>query len=105
MRQSGKKINKVQLRRVRRLRGYTQQELAQLVGVGSSSLGMYEQGRRNPKRETLRRLCEVLQVSLEDLTAATGTQEQSQELLDEVQLCMKRGAEGYSASTACFSDR
>ena len=100
MRQSGKKINKVQLRRVRRLRGYTQQELAQLVDVGSSSLGMYEQGRRNPKRETLRRLCEVLQVSLEDLTAATGTQEQSQELLDEVQLCMKRGAEDYSASTA-----
>ena len=100
MRQSGKKINKVQLRRVRRLRGYTQQQLAQLVGVGSSTLGMYEQGRRNPKRETLHRLCEVLQVSPEYLTAAAGTQEQSQELLDEVQLCMKRGAEGYSASTA-----
>lgn len=100
MRQSGKKINKVQLRRVRRLRGYTQQQLAQLVGVGSSTLGMYEQGRRNPKRETLHRLCEVLQVSPEYLTVAAGTQEQSQELLDEVQRCMKRGAEGYSASTA-----
>ena len=40
----------------RRTRGLTQRELAALVGMSPSALGMYEQGRRVPGRRARERL-------------------------------------------------
>jgi transcriptional regulator with XRE-family HTH domain len=53
----------------RRLRGMSQQHLADLVGVTRSYISMIEGGRRPvDKRETLYGLCTALQVSVADLT-------------------------------------
>lgn len=83
------KINRTRLRLVRRRRGYTQKQLAQCLGLGESTVGMYEQGRRNPSRDTMHKLYEALQISPEFLTAEISTQECSEALLNEVAICLE----------------
>lgn len=46
-----------QLRALRRQAGLRQADLAAIIGVSASALGMYEQGRRRPGQAVLRRLC------------------------------------------------
>jgi len=48
------------LQKLRKDKGFTQAELAQLVGVSSRSIQNYELGARYPKRNILDKLCEVL---------------------------------------------
>lgn len=55
------------LRHLRKERGLTQQELAEKVMVAPSTIGMYEQGRREPDTSTLSKLCQVLHVSVDYL--------------------------------------
>ena len=50
------------LRALRKARGLTQQELGELLGVSTSAVGMYEQGRRAPDHRTLAELCRLFQV-------------------------------------------
>ena len=52
---------------LRREKGYTQAQLAQLLHISASALGMYEQGRRVPGAETLVELSTRLQVSVDYL--------------------------------------
>lgn len=55
--------------KLRLLRGnhMTQRELAKLLGVSSSAVGMYEQNRREPDLEILQRLSQIFGVSLDAL--------------------------------------
>lgn len=55
------------LRHLRKERGLTQQELAEKVMVAPSTIGMYEQGRREPDTSTLSKLSQVLHVSVDYL--------------------------------------
>ena len=52
---------------LRREKGYTQAQLAQLLHISASALGMYEPGRRMPGAETLVELSARLQGSLDYL--------------------------------------
>ena len=49
-----------QLRRIRGVLGLTQREMAAELGISSSALGMYEQGRRLPGPRTAARLAAYL---------------------------------------------
>lgn len=49
----------------------TQQELANTLRVSASTIGMYEQGRRSPDTETLNRLAEHFNVSVDWLLGRT----------------------------------
>lgn len=51
------------LRRLRKARGLTQQQLGKELGISASAVGMYEQGRRAPDHKTLSDLCRYFQVS------------------------------------------
>ncbi len=51
------------LRRLRKARGLTQQQLGKELGISASAIGMYEQGRRAPDHKTLSDLCRYFQVS------------------------------------------
>lgn len=55
--------------KLRLLRGnhMTQRELAKLLGVSASAVGMYEQNRREPDLELLQKLSQIFGVSLDDL--------------------------------------
>jgi len=55
------------LRRLRRLRGLSQREIAQAAGVTRSMVSSYEQGRTLPAVETLDRLLAALGASLTEL--------------------------------------
>ena len=62
MRDIGKNI-----RWAREQRGYTQEELAQLLFVTRQTVSNYETGRSRPDVETLTRLSELLDVEVTDL--------------------------------------
>lgn len=51
------------LRTLRKKHGMTQQELADALGVSASTIGMYEQGRREPENSTLTAICRLFHVS------------------------------------------
>lgn len=50
---------------LRKTRGYTQQQLADLLGVQRATISNYEIGRRSPHIKELARLAELLGVNLE----------------------------------------
>ncbi len=55
------------IRELRKNRGMTQSELAEMLGISSSSVGMYEQGRRQPDSEMILKICSVFGTSADYL--------------------------------------
>jgi len=60
------------LKLVRNLKNLTQQELGKKIGKNGSAIGLYEQGRRVPDINTLRKMTEVLDVSADFLLGITS---------------------------------
>lgn len=58
---------KDQLRAAREARGYTQQQIADLMGIDKSTYCGYETGKRQPDVQKLKLLCNILGVSGDDL--------------------------------------
>ncbi|WP_312644726.1 helix-turn-helix transcriptional regulator [Hydrogenoanaerobacterium sp.] len=67
------------LKELRKIKGLTQSQLAQQLGVSASAVGMYEQGRREPDHETLAKLCGFFRVS-SDFLLSTGAPAQQKDL-------------------------
>ena len=61
---------KERIREMRRQNGLTQAELAVKLGISASAVGMYEQGRREPDHEILRRMASVFHCSIDYLVGA-----------------------------------
>lgn len=57
----------LRLKTLRQKQGYTQAQLAELLGISTSAVGMYEQGRREPDNTLLKKICEVFSVSTDYL--------------------------------------
>jgi transcriptional regulator with XRE-family HTH domain len=55
------------LKRLRTERKITQSELGKLFGISSSTIGMYEQNRREPDAQTLIKIAEYFEVSTDYL--------------------------------------
>lgn len=55
------------LRRLRRDRGETQEELADALGVTTSSIGMYETGERIPRDEVKIKIAQHFNLSVGDI--------------------------------------
>ena len=53
------------LRQLRTAKGMRQAELAQKIGVSTSAIGMYEQGRREPDRKTMMKICHFFEVTVD----------------------------------------
>jgi len=58
------------IRAFRKLKGYTQMELAKRLGVSVMIVGTIERGTRKPDARILRRIAETLGVDLEELLPA-----------------------------------
>lgn len=54
-----------ELKRLREQKGYTQTDLAKLVGVTMNSIARWEQGSNAPSEENLEKLNEVLSEEIE----------------------------------------
>ncbi|PZD94834.1 transcriptional regulator [Paenibacillus sambharensis] len=57
------------IRAFRKLKGFTQQQLAERLGVSVAVLGSLERGTRKPETKLIERIAESLGVSYEELTA------------------------------------
>ena len=55
----------IRLKQLRENKGLTQAELAKLVDISASSIGMYEQGRREPSQEVLLQFADFFNVSVD----------------------------------------
>lgn len=58
-------VNKIgkNLRRIRKSRKITQEELAEILGITSQAVSVYERCLGNPSLEVLIKMCEVLECS------------------------------------------
>ena len=65
---------------LRREAGLSQSELAKLLQVSPSTVGMYEQGRREPSAEMLLTLSRVLGVSVDYLLSGSVSDQETQQL-------------------------
>lgn len=52
------------LRYLRQRAGYSQQDLADILKISKSTIGMYEQGRRKPDFETLEKIADIFNVDM-----------------------------------------
>lgn len=67
------------IRKNRKKAGMTQGQLGKQLGVSSSTIGMYEQGRRAPNKDMLLKICEVFSISADSLL---GLSEPSHDAID-----------------------
>ena len=67
---------------LRQASGYTQQELADKLGISRSRIGMYETGAREPDFETLEIIADFFNVSTDYLLGRQTPQETAPALLD-----------------------
>ena len=56
------------LRQLRRLKGWTQQELADAAGLALDTISDLERGAREPRPHTMRRIAQALGVRIQDIT-------------------------------------
>ncbi|MGG3279061.1 helix-turn-helix domain-containing protein [Paenibacillus solani] len=55
------------IRAFRKLKGLTQQELAERTGISLAVLGAVERGNRRPEEQVLIRIADVLGITLQEL--------------------------------------
>ena len=65
---------------LRREAGMSQAQLAQVLQVSPSAVGMYEQGRREPSADTLVELARIFQVSVDYILTGTPAPREEQAL-------------------------
>ena len=65
-------VNVDRLRRLRRLRAMSQEELAEESGVGRATISRIERGETGAHGRTLRKLAAALGVGVEELVGAAG---------------------------------
>ena len=55
------------IRKLRKKKGLSQKDLAELSGFAQNSIGNYERGERSPTMETIIKIAESLEVGLNEL--------------------------------------
>ena len=71
---------------LRRGAGMSQAELAQHLKISPSTVGMYEQGRREPSVETLAEMSRLFGVSIDFLVTGKTASQQEQEVISRLLL-------------------
>lgn len=70
------------LKELRIKKGLKQSEIAELLGLSSSAVGMYEQNRRKPDSEILLKYAEIFDVSVDYILGNSNIE--SGEFMDEI---------------------
>ena len=71
---------------LRRGAGMSQAELAQHLKISPSTVGMYEQGRREPSVDTLAEMSRLFGVSIDFLVTGKTASQQEQEVISQLLL-------------------
>lgn len=73
------------LRSLRRQHALSQRELGQALGVSASTIGMYEQGRREPDNRMLMKICGYFHVTADFLLGNSDDAEHPEDVMDEIE--------------------
>lgn len=65
------------IREIRKQRGLTMKQLGEIVGVAESTISQYENNKREPDNETLLRIAEALETSVDTLLGAEKVEKNS----------------------------
>ena len=84
------------LTRIRNLRGYTQAQMAEKLGISRSTYTNYERGNRSPDLETLEHISDVLGCTLDELFGRSKG-EPGREVQYADLMCEPEGTYDYSA--------
>lgn len=68
----------------RKLKGYTQEELAEKVDVTLNTIGLWENGKSFLEYPNLQKLCKALEISEEDLFGFAGKSSKSKTPYNEI---------------------
>ncbi|PZX07945.1 putative transcriptional regulator [Psychrobacillus insolitus] len=52
---------------IRKSKGISQKELAEMIGVSANWMNHIEKGKRRPSTKTLEKIAEMLQISIKDI--------------------------------------
>jgi transcriptional regulator with XRE-family HTH domain len=74
-------LNK-RIKKVRQAKGWTQEQLAEKIGISQKQVSAYERGTYNPSTEVLLKLAEALDVSLDYLVFERNDQNPNSEIKD-----------------------
>ncbi|MGL6187160.1 MAG: helix-turn-helix domain-containing protein [Clostridium chrysemydis] len=74
------------LKELRKDKGLTQSQLADILKTSPSSIGMYEQNRRTPDTETLQTLSDFFNVSVDYLIGKSDIKESADDLIKNKQV-------------------
>lgn len=78
----------IRLKQLRTAQGYTQQQLASLLGISKSAISMYESAVREPELDLIQKMADLFTVDINTLVGTTS--ESSPELSDSPFLNMKK---------------
>ena len=82
-------MNGNKLRSLRENKGLLQKELADKLGISTSTIGMYEQNRREPDNETLKKIANFFSVSTDYLLENVCEKSEEEEIEVLKQLLIK----------------
>ena len=79
------------LKKLRQSRGLTQADVAVRLGISASTVGMYEQGRREPDLETMQKICKLYNVTPDYLVNADfDAPSEISDMINEIRARMKQ---------------
>ena len=81
------------LKKIRKERGITQNQLAEKAGLATITIQNYEGGKYEPKYETVEKLAKALEISISDLTGEGYTP--PAEFPEQIQIQLNRYREIY----------
>lgn len=76
------------IRSLRKIRGYTQEELAEIIGINPKYLSSIERGEENPTLDLFIRLADGLKVELHEIFQFEHETEQSERLRKKLKALM-----------------
>lgn len=85
------------IKKIRNIRGFTQQELAALANISRSYLADVERNRYNPSLETLEKIADALNVSVERITGEAASSI-IEDRLEEIEMTLEEVAEKTGVS-------
>lgn len=97
------------LKKIRTERGLTQAQLAKCLGVSASTVGMYEQGRREPDTMMLKKICSIFNISIDNILGTFNTKSfenrDVNDVIDEI-TCTLRAQKGlmFKGKPMCAED-
>ncbi len=68
------KIYAARIKQLRMERGLSQDQLAALLGISRSAVGMYETGKREPDLETCEAIADIFNIDMDYLTGRSNTE-------------------------------